>query len=104
MPKKVLSFQKNVLIHRRWPSLSILFVLIFILSVCLFPSSWAAEIQSTEKEPYFSSESVFYAAGFGGNYVVIDEEHDLLIVVRWVGSTKTLDGIVQRVLASIQAD
>lgn len=49
-------------------------------------------------------ESVYYAAGFGGNYVVIDEEHDLLIVVRWVGSTKILDGIVQRVLASIQSN
>ena len=29
---------------------------------------------------------------------------DLLIVVRWIGSTKTLDGIVKRVLASIQSN
>lgn len=49
-------------------------------------------------------EGVYYAAGFGGNYVVIDEEHDLLIIVRWVGSTQTLDGIVERVLASIRSD
>ena len=48
--------------------------------------------------------SVYYAAGFGGNYVLIDEEHDLVIVARWIGSTKTLDGIVQRVLASIKVE
>ena len=29
-------------------------------------------------------ESVYYAAGFGGNYVVIDEQHDLVVVLRWV--------------------
>ena len=49
-------------------------------------------------------ESVFYAAGFGGNYVLIDGEHDLVIVARWIGNTKTLDGIFKRVLASIQSD
>jgi CubicO group peptidase (beta-lactamase class C family) len=47
-------------------------------------------------------ESVFYAAGFGGNYILVDEEHDLVIVVRWAGSRKTLDGIIQRVLASLK--
>lgn len=30
------------------------------------------------------SESVFYAAGFGGNYIVVDQENDLLIVARWL--------------------
>ena len=74
-------------------------------SLCLsFSSQLGCRNPVNGKGALFSSESVFYAAGFGGNYVVIDEEHDLLIVVRWVGSTKTLDGIVQRVLASIQAD
>lgn len=29
-------------------------------------------------------EDVFYAAGFGGNYIVIDEENDLVIVTRWL--------------------
>ncbi len=29
-------------------------------------------------------ESVYYAAGFGGNYVVIDEQHDLVVVLRWI--------------------
>ena len=46
-------------------------------------------------------ESVFYASGFGGNYIVIDKEHDLVIVVRWAGSSKTLDGIIKLVLASL---
>jgi len=208
MLKIFLSFQKSVLSQRRWHSLSVLFVLAFILSICLFPPSWAAEIQSSEKESYFPrrgdwekrqpeemgmdsrllEEAVSFAISnewtgpkdlkisitqaferepFGEllgptkdrgetsgmiikngyivaewgdtrrvdmtfsasksylstvcglalddvlicdvhdrvkDYVVIDEEHDLLIVVRWVGSTKTLDGIVQRVLASIQSD
>lgn len=29
-------------------------------------------------------ESVYYAAGFGGNMVIIDKEHDLVIVTRWL--------------------
>ena len=28
--------------------------------------------------------SAFWAAGFGGNYVYVDREHDLVIVLRWV--------------------
>ena len=33
-------------------------------------------------------ESVYYAAGFGGNYIVIDKEHDLVIVTRWLEPSK----------------
>jgi CubicO group peptidase (beta-lactamase class C family) len=44
-------------------------------------------------------ESVYFGAGFGGNYIVVDNEHDLVIVVRWAGN---LDGIVKRVLDSIK--
>ncbi|MDX2305184.1 MAG: serine hydrolase [Microscillaceae bacterium] len=29
-------------------------------------------------------ESVYYAAGFGGNYIVIDPIHDLVLVTRWL--------------------
>lgn len=29
-------------------------------------------------------ESVYYAAGFGGNFIVIDEAHDLVVVTRWL--------------------
>lgn len=61
-------------------------------------------LNTGKKQIPSAPESVFYAAGFGGNYVVIDEENDLLVVVRWVGSTATLDGIYKRVLASIQSN
>jgi CubicO group peptidase (beta-lactamase class C family) len=44
-------------------------------------------------------ESVYFAAGFGGNYIVVDNEHDLVIVVRW---TDDLDGIIKRILDSIK--
>lgn len=55
---------------------------------------------NTEKRPLPSApESVYYAAGFGGNYIVVDKEHNLVIVVRWSGD---LDGIIKRVLASIK--
>lgn len=33
-------------------------------------------------------ETVFYAAGFGGNYIVIDQHNDLLIVTRWLEPSK----------------
>lgn len=33
-------------------------------------------------------EHVFYAAGFGGNYIVVDQENDLLIVTRWLEPSK----------------
>jgi len=49
-------------------------------------------------------ESVFYAAGFGGNYIVVDQAHDLVIAVRWAGSSRTMDGIIQRVLAALHSE
>ena len=33
-------------------------------------------------------ESVFYASGFGGNYIMVDQEHDLVIVTRWLNPPK----------------
>ncbi len=33
-------------------------------------------------------DHVYYAAGFGGNYIVIDEENDLVVVVRWIDSSQ----------------
>ena len=29
-------------------------------------------------------ESIFYAAGFGGNYIVVDQNNDMVIVTRWL--------------------
>lgn len=42
------------------------------------------------------SSSVYYAAGFGGNYIIVDKEHDLLVVVRWIDDDK-LDAFMELV-------
>lgn len=34
------------------------------------------------------SESIYYAAGFGGNFIVIDKENDLIAVTRWLEPNK----------------
>ncbi|WP_188370064.1 serine hydrolase domain-containing protein [Muriicola marianensis] len=34
------------------------------------------------------SEDLFYAAGFGGNFIVVDREHDLVVVTRWLEPSK----------------
>ncbi|MDZ7738661.1 MAG: serine hydrolase [Bacteroidales bacterium] len=35
--------------------------------------------------------SVFYASGFGGNYIVVDQENDMVIVTRWLEPSKLGD-------------
>jgi hypothetical protein len=54
---------------------------------------------NTEKRLPNVPESVYFASGFGGNYIVVIDEYDLVIVVRWCGD---LDGVIQRILASIK--
>jgi len=34
------------------------------------------------------SESIYYAAGFGGNFIVIDQKNDLVVVTRWLEPNK----------------
>ncbi len=34
------------------------------------------------------SSDIYFAAGFGGNYIVIDNEHDLVVVTRWIDAGK----------------
>lgn len=34
------------------------------------------------------SKNIYYANGFGGNFIVVDEEHDLVIVTRWLDTSK----------------
>lgn len=34
------------------------------------------------------SEHIYYAAGFGGNFIVIDKENDLVVVTRWLEPNK----------------
>ncbi len=37
------------------------------------------------------SENIFYAAGFGGNFIIIDKENDLVVVTRWLEPSKISD-------------
>jgi CubicO group peptidase (beta-lactamase class C family) len=54
---------------------------------------------NTEKRLPNVPESVYFAAGFGGNYIVVIDDYDLVVVVRWCGD---LDGVVQRIIASVR--
>ena len=45
------------------------------------------------------SENIFYAAGFGGNYIVIVQDHNLVIVARWLDSSK-IGGFVKKIIDS----
>ena len=45
-------------------------------------------------------ESSFFHLGAGTNAIYCDPEHDLVIVVRWI-ERKAMDGVVQRVIASL---
>jgi CubicO group peptidase (beta-lactamase class C family) len=45
---------------------------------------------TTKKWKNVSSE-IYFAWGAGGNYVVVDNEHDLVIVVRWINDSKMGD-------------
>jgi CubicO group peptidase (beta-lactamase class C family) len=38
---------------------------------------------------WLNNESIFSAVGFGGNYIVVDTEHDLVIVARWLESSRS---------------
>lgn len=48
------------------------------------------------------SKNIYYADGFGGNYIVIDNEHDLVIVARWLDSSR-LGDLVKLVINAIEA-
>jgi CubicO group peptidase (beta-lactamase class C family) len=43
-------------------------------------------------------ESAYWAAGFGGNYVYVDECNDLVVVLRWIPD---LAGVIERVLGAL---
>ena len=34
---------------------------------------------------------VFYAAGFGGNFIIVDQEEELVVVLRWLEPRKVSD-------------
>jgi len=39
-------------------------------------------------------QSGFYASGFGGNYIVVDQENDLVVVTRWLEPAKFVEFLV----------
>jgi CubicO group peptidase (beta-lactamase class C family) len=47
----------------------------------------------TNKENHLKdvSEKIYYAEGFGGNSIIVDNENDLVIVVRWLEPSKLSD-------------
>jgi len=47
------------------------------------------------------SKDIYYANGYGGNYIVIDNEHDLVIAVRWLDSQK-LGELVRMVIGAVE--
>lgn len=46
---------------------------------------------NTESTWPSASQKIYYAAGFGGNYIIVDKEHDLLVVTRWMADDKVND-------------
>jgi CubicO group peptidase (beta-lactamase class C family) len=52
---------------------------------------------------WLNNESIFSAVGFGGNYLVVDKEHDLVIVARWLDSSKSNDLLVM-LLESVESN
>lgn len=43
---------------------------------------------NTSKKWKDVSSEIYFAAGAGGNYIVIDNEHDLVVVTRWIDDSK----------------
>ena len=44
--------------------------------------------QGSRKWKQVNDESIYYAAGFGGNYIVVDKTHNLLVITRWIEPNK----------------
>ena len=57
-------------------------------------------INSTKKWPDVSPQ-IYYAAGFGGNYIVVDNEHDLVVVTRWMDDSK-MGELMKQIIESIE--
>jgi CubicO group peptidase (beta-lactamase class C family) len=80
----------------------------------IFPAEWISRLRqpaeaksdygymwwlnTDRKRVNTAPESVFFAAGFGGNFIYVDQENDLLIVLRWIPD---LAAVVDAVLAAL---
>ncbi len=85
----------------------------------VIPESWIAESRrpsaaqrtygfmnyflNTGRTPLPSMpEAVYWHLGNGSNIVLVDQEHDLVVVLRWLGGgNQALDGVMQRIVSSI---
>lgn len=47
--------------------------------------------QGQRKWPDVENSELFYAAGFGGNFIVIDQARDLVLITRWLEPSKIND-------------
>lgn len=55
---------------------------------------------NTNQTPHKSAPaSAFWAAGNGGNYIFVDRQNDLLVVLRW---TRDLNGVIERIYAALK--
>jgi predicted transcriptional regulator len=45
--------------------------------------------------------SVYYAEGFGGNFIMIDNDHDIVVAVRWLDSDK-IGELMDLIIKSIE--
>ena len=46
------------------------------------------------------SENIYYAAGFGGNFIVIDKENDMVVVTRWLEPSK-ISTLMQKIKSAL---
>jgi len=82
----------------------------------LISASWIAEArQPSEANPAYgylwwtnadnrfpdASKDIFTAIGFGGNYIVIDQAHDIVIVTRWMDDDAIAD-MVNLVMTALE--
>ena len=60
---------------------------------------WWLNLEGNRQWPGVN-EKVFYAAGFGGNFIVIDKENNLVVVTRWLEPNK-IGEFIQTISKSI---
>ena len=56
---------------------------------------------NTEQQWKAVSQKVYYALGYGGNYIIVDKEHDLVVVARWMDDTK-IGEVLNLIVKSIE--
>jgi CubicO group peptidase (beta-lactamase class C family) len=57
---------------------------------------------NTDRQWKDISAKVYYAAGFGGNYIIVDKEHEMVVVTRWIDDTKVAD-VLRLIVQSAEA-